>query len=110
MGSEVFDDISKVFNEQYEGTNAPIDSLGYISLENDIFTKIAGQGKVFAYVAEQFWMAIKSAGSALYANRVQLELYKKNSPQRLTHDDSTVFIHPSAQVDPSAKLGPYAKV
>jgi len=110
LGSECFDDIAKVFNEQYSDQNGPLDKLGYISLENDIFTKIAGQGKMFAYVAEQFWMAIKSAGSALYANRVQLELYKKNSPERLNADYDTVYIHPSAQVDPTAKLGPYVSI
>lgn len=111
LSAECFDDISKVFNERYENTyEHPIDSLGYISLESDIFTKIAGQGKVFSYVAEQFWMSIKSAGSALYANRVQLQLYQKNCPDRLTEAESTVYIHPSAQVDPTAKLGPYVSI
>merc|ERR1711881_138180 len=87
LSADVFEDISKVFNERYENTNDhPLDSLGYISLESDIFTQIAGQGKVFSYVAEQFWMSIKSAGSALYANRVQLELYKKNSADRLANN------------------------
>ena len=48
-----------------------------ISLEEDIITKQAGQGKVFAFMNDKFWMSIKSAGSAVYANRVMLDLYGK---------------------------------
>ena len=56
-----------------------------ISLEVDILTKVAGQGKVFAYMnkCNNFWMSIKSAGSAIYANRTMLDLYKKYHPNRL---------------------------
>ena len=115
LDSDVFEDISKVFNSRYENEEADFDRVGYISLEDDIFSNIAGQGKMFAYKHDQFWLSIKSAGSALYANRVQLELYKKNSPERLQKSfqqgqDNTVFVHPSAQVDPSAKLGPHVAI
>jgi mannose-1-phosphate guanylyltransferase len=107
LDAEVFDDIGIVFDERYEN-NVDSDNLGRISFENDIFTKIAGQGKMFSYVADQFWMAVKSAGSAVYANQKQLEIFKKTHPERLSGD--TVYVHPSAQVDPTAKLGPYASI
>jgi len=107
LDTEVFDDIGMVFDERYEN-NATSDNLGRISFENDIFTKIAGQGKMFSYVADQFWMSIKSAGSAVYANQKQLEIFKQTHPERLSGD--TVYVHPSAQVDPTAKLGPYASI
>ena len=53
-----------------------------ISLEEDIITKQAGQGKVFAFMNDKFWMSIKSAGSAVYANRVMLDLYEKVRTRR----------------------------
>ena len=46
--------------------------LGKISLEHDILQQVAGTGKVFAFLTDRFWMSIKSAGSAIYANRVML--------------------------------------
>lgn len=33
-----------------------------IRLEQDIFTGLAGQGRLFAYRTEGFWSQIKSAG------------------------------------------------
>ena len=56
---------------------------------------------------------MKTAGSAIYANRHYLSLYSKhNKSNRLkTNSDEgpsingDVFIHPSAKVDPSAVLG-----
>ena len=49
--------------------------------------------------------------SAIYANRVYLELYIKNHPKRLAKNGEglpriigNVFIHPSATVDPSATV------
>jgi len=110
LDKSVFEDIGDVFNRRYENELANFDKVGYISLEDDIYHEICGQGKMFAYKHNDFWMSIKSAGSALYANRVQLELYKKNSPDRLKNADETVFVHPSAQVDPTAKLGPHVSI
>jgi len=105
LSADVFEDIGKV----YEDHQHLAGDLGNISLESDIFCNIAGQGKIFAFVVDQFWLSIKSAGSALYANRVQLELYRKSNPTRLTNND-TVFIHPTATVDPTAKLGPFTTI
>ena len=41
-------------------------------MEHDILQQVAGTGKVFAFLTDRFWMSIKSAGSAIYANRVML--------------------------------------
>jgi len=107
LSTEVFDDISKIFQERVGTGN---DS---ISLESDILSKQAGQGKVFAFMNEKFWMSIKSAGSAVYASRIMMEMYKKYHPNRLSTDsncEGNVYIHPSAKVHPSAKLGPHVSI
>ena len=44
LDSDVFEDIAKVFNQRYENEEANFDKVGYISLEDDIFSNIAGQG------------------------------------------------------------------
>ena len=89
------------------------DVLGRISLEHDILQKFAGTGKVFAFLTDRFWMSIKSAGSAIYANRVMLDLYNKYHPNRLSSGDclsGNVYIHPTAKVDATAKLGPHVAI
>ena len=52
--------------------NANDDASPSISLEHDILPTMAGTGKFFAFMTDRFWMSIKSAGSAIYANRVML--------------------------------------
>ncbi|KAI9531368.1 hypothetical protein NQZ68_042058, partial [Dissostichus eleginoides] len=61
-----------------------------IRLEQDIFTALAGQGKLYVYKTLSFWSQIKSAGSAIYA--------------------SNVYIHPTANIDPTAMLGPNVSI
>lgn len=109
LSVSVFDDISEIFKERVGSGN---DS---ISLEVDILTKVAGQGKVFAYMnkCNNFWMSIKSAGSAIYANRTMLDLYKKYHPNRLVEGSQiigNVYIHPTAKVHDSAKIGPHVAI
>lgn len=84
-----------------------------IRLEQDILSPLAGSKKLFVYKTNRFWSQIKSAGSAIYANRLYLSLYHTTHPERLaTANDNgptiigDVFIHPSARVDPTATLGP----
>merc|ERR1712210_162814 len=81
LSTEVFDDISKIFQER-------------VGTGNDS-------------------MSIKSAGSAVYASRIMMEMYKKYHPNRLSTDsncEGNVYIHPSAKVHPSAKLGPHVSI
>uniref|UniRef100_A0A4W5NSG3 GDP-mannose pyrophosphorylase Aa n=1 Tax=Hucho hucho TaxID=62062 RepID=A0A4W5NSG3_9TELE len=80
-----------------------------IRLEQDIFTALAGQGKLYVYKTPAIWSQIKSAGSAIYASRLYLNQYHKTHPERLaTNKDGgprisgNVYIHPTANIDPTA--------
>ena len=84
-----------------------------ISFEGDVLPKLAGTGKLFAFRAERFWLSIKSAGSALFANRAILDSYNKKHPELLTEQNNcrgNVYIHPSAEVDPTAVVSIYTAV
>ncbi|XP_066916278.1 mannose-1-phosphate guanyltransferase alpha-A-like [Clytia hemisphaerica] len=83
-----------------------------------LFTKMAGRGKLFCHLLkESFWGSMKSAGSAIYANRRYLDSYKTNDGQQLVQNEpgkpeivGDVFIHPTATVHPTAKLGPNVSI
>ena len=78
---------------------------GRISLELEVLPNLANQGKLFAFKFDKFWLNIKSAGSALYANREILRLYKTKDPKRLCESSNcigNVSIHPSAEVHSTA--------
>uniref|UniRef100_A0A4W5NV92 GDP-mannose pyrophosphorylase Aa n=1 Tax=Hucho hucho TaxID=62062 RepID=A0A4W5NV92_9TELE len=88
-----------------------------IRLEQDIFTALAGQGKLYVYKTPAIWSQIKSAGSAIYASRLYLNQYHKTHPERLaTNKDGgprisgNVYIHPTANIDPTAVLGPNVSI
>jgi mannose-1-phosphate guanylyltransferase len=89
-----------------------------VNLETTLFPLLASTKKFYAFKTERAWSSIKSAGSAIYANRLYLELYKRNNPSRLAQNGAQngprilgdVFIHPSATVDPSATLGPNVSI
>lgn len=63
-----------------------------------------------------WWSQIKTAGSAIYANRRFLNLYRRKCPKRLANTDllctiiGDVFIHPTASIHQSAVLGPNVSV
>jgi len=79
---------------------------------------LAGTGTAFLYQTNNWWSQIKTAGSAIYANRHYLELYRHQTPDRLAEEDRAngptiigdVFIHSTATVDPTAVLGPNVSV
>ena len=82
-------------------------------IEKDILPKLAGNEsksslKSRAFVSTNWWSQMKTAGSAIYANRHYLNLYEQTNPDRLVKAKATgnVFVHPTAEVDPSAVLGP----
>lgn len=62
----------------------------------------------YLFPSSRWWSQIKTAGSAIYANRHYLKLYRRN--RRVDRLCSTtaptiigdVFVHPSATVHPSA--------
>lgn len=70
---------------------------------------MAGTGRLFAYQTTNWWSQLKTPGSAIYANRHYLALYRQNAPERLARNVKgrctiigDVFIHPTAVIDPSA--------
>lgn len=115
---DIFQYIGEVFRKNQqdlaleEGSNG-WHRAGVIRLEQDIFTAIAGRGSLFVYTTHGFWSQIKSAGSAIYANRLYLNQYHSTHPDRLANCDQggpkiigNVYIHPTATIDPTAVLGP----
>uniref|UniRef100_A0A1Q3FIB6 Putative gdp-mannose pyrophosphorylase/mannose-1-phosphate guanylyltransferase n=1 Tax=Culex tarsalis TaxID=7177 RepID=A0A1Q3FIB6_CULTA len=99
---------------------------GHIQLEQEILTPLAGTGKMFALQVNNWWSQVKTAGSAIYANRHYLTLYKNTHPERLAnagqktseHSQGSlicniipdVHIHPTASVHPTATLGPNVSI
>jgi len=88
-----------------------------IWLERDLIVPLAGTNTAFLYQTNNWWSQIKTAGSAIYANRHYLALYNKTNVERLTKEEKStpkiigdVFIHKTASVDPTAVLGPNVSI
>ena len=88
-------------------------------VERDVLVPLAGTNKAFLYLTTNWWSQIKTAGSAIYANRHFLALYNKTNPERLTRPTEEkssptiigdVFIHETATVDQTAVLGPNVSI
>ena len=93
---------------------------GYIEWEREILTPLAGTERLYALPVNNWWSQIKTAGSAIYANRHFLELYKRTHIDRLATQGikdnnpdgeslvcnviGDVCIHPSASIHPSATV------
>ncbi|XP_046608631.1 mannose-1-phosphate guanyltransferase alpha-A [Neodiprion virginianus] len=89
----------------------------YMSFEQDVLMRLAGSDRLFALPITTWWSQLKSAGSAIYANRHYLALYRQSQPARLCaavhgkcHIIGDVYIHPTATVHPTAVLGPNVSV
>ncbi|XP_050671518.1 mannose-1-phosphate guanyltransferase alpha-B [Leptidea sinapis] len=85
-------------------------SPGYISWEQDVLSPLAGSNKLFAMQSTNWWSQVKTAGSAIYANRHYLELHRNKyskSPCTIIPD---VYIHPTAVVDSTAVIGPNVSI
>lgn len=95
--------------------------------EKEILSPLAGTGRMFAYPVTSWWSQIKTAGSAIYANRHYLELYRNTHPERLAQFGfekesqegkkgglctilPDVYIHPKATVHHTAVLGPNVSI
>lgn len=117
---EIFSLLSNIFKEKHilpscnalNGNNGEHDC---ISLEEDVIKRLTQTGDVFVFHTTKFWSQIKTAGSAIYANRHYLELFRKTRPEMLADNTNNnyitgptiigdVYIHPSASVDPSATV------
>ncbi|XP_053618298.1 mannose-1-phosphate guanyltransferase alpha-A [Plodia interpunctella] len=97
-------------NEFYSGNNGQ-HSPGYISWEQEVLAPLAGTNKLYAMQVTNWWSQVKTAGSAIYANRHYLELHRdrvsQTAPCQVIPD---VFIHPSAVVDSTAVIGPNVSI
>lgn len=74
---------------------------------------LAGTGKIFVYQSNNWWSQLKTAGSAIYANRHYLELYKTKHPERLytnKGEGEVCTIFPDVYVDSAATIHPSAVV
>ncbi|CAH1099842.1 unnamed protein product [Psylliodes chrysocephalus] len=123
---EIFQTIGAVNLKQQEhyrnGYSNGTKEAGYIQLEQEILAPLAGSGQIFALPVTNWWSQLKTAGSAIYANRHYLQLYKTKHPERLynssgaggetcmiypdVHIDRTAHIHPSAVLGPNVSIGP----
>jgi mannose-1-phosphate guanylyltransferase len=100
------------------GSNGNGKEAAVIHLETDILMPLAGTGRVFALQTGNWWSQLKTAGSAIYANRHYLELYRSSHTDRLARGDLTaeegkekrcniigdVYIHPTATVHNTATV------
>ena len=57
-----------------------------IWLERDLIFPLAGTNTAFLYQTTNWWSQIKTAGSAIYANRHYLALYNHTNPERLAQE------------------------
>uniref|UniRef100_A0A674P0M3 GDP-mannose pyrophosphorylase Aa n=1 Tax=Takifugu rubripes TaxID=31033 RepID=A0A674P0M3_TAKRU len=119
---DIFQHIGAVFQKNQQDMLLEEPSNGWhraeaIRLEQDVFTALAGQGKLYVYKTLSFWSQIKSAGSAIYASRLYLNQYHTSHAERLATNEEggpkicgNVYIHPTANIDPTAVLGPNVSI
>jgi mannose-1-phosphate guanylyltransferase len=87
---------------------------GFVRLDQDILSPLAGKKKLYTYETRDFWEQIKTPGMLLRCSALYLAQFQVTSPHLLANGDGTknatiigdVFIHPSAKVHPTAKIGP----
>ncbi|CAG9792752.1 unnamed protein product [Diatraea saccharalis] len=114
---QVFHTMAEAFQKKqdvfYSG-NGQNGHPGYMSWEQDVLAPLAGTNKLYAMQVTNWWSQVKTAGSAIYANRHYLELNKENdkesSGQPSCHIIPDVFLHPSASVDSTAVIGPNVSI
>ena len=131
FSTEIFGEIKRAMDDKArQAAEDPLaDAAEIVHLEHDVLPLLASAHKLFALETADFWLQIKSAGSALAASSAYLEHFVKHSPELLTPASpfrrastvappptdekrtgpeivGAVYIHPDATVDPSAKIGP----
>lgn len=119
---DIFQNIASVFKKKEDEfynhnylSNGKDSDINHIQLEKEIIMPLAGSGKAYVYQNNKWWSQLKSAGSAIYANRHYLQLYKSRHPERLSNcakckTIGDVYIHDSAVVHPSAIVGPNVSI
>lgn len=123
FSQQIFQMLQSIFTakqtEYYAGSlETDTSKRDAIWLEKDVMVPLAGTNTAFVFQTNKWWSQIKTAGSAIYANRHYLNLYTTNDKiSRLAEKKDNgptivgdVFIHHTARVDPSAVLGPNVSI
>jgi len=81
-----------------------------IMLERDVIKPFAGKNSsIYVFQTSRIWSQVKTAASAIYANKQYLEMYRRVQPSRLAQSNAggdapsakilgDVYMHPTAQV------------
>jgi len=123
---DIFVIIARIVNERQSSYYAGefddhgCESWEAIALEQDIIMPLAGTN-IYVYQSNRMWSQVKTAGSAIYANRQYLDMYRKRQPNRLAgylgkgeeakpKIIGDVYIHPTAQIHPTCVIGPNVSI
>lgn len=94
----------------------------YLSLEISILQNNKIQNNCYSYrIKGDWWCQVKTASSAIYANRQYLRQYGQDSPLWLSNEFKIpnerkytvigdVYVHPTAKVDPTSVIGPNVSI
>lgn len=118
---QVFNLMAKAFeNKQgnyYRGNGTGTSHPSYMSWELDVLAPLAGTDRLFVMQVTRWWSQMKTAGSAIYANRHFLELYKRDKPEMLMNSSDNkcciiddVCISRSATIASTAVIGPNVSI
>lgn len=113
----IFAHLGKVFQTNHENELIPEHARDSIDLERSVLAPLAGTGRLFVHKTAGFWCQVKTAGAAIYANKLYLSLTSRLHPEILAGGsgemdgegpliEGHVRIDPSAHVDATATLGP----
>lgn len=90
-------------------------NVDILRLEQDVLMPLAGTGAVYVFETGDFWCPIKSPGMALTCSEMYMQRFKYTHPQLLAvtcngntgpQIEGNVIIDVSADVHPTAKIGP----
>ncbi|CAN0857553.1 Mannose-1-phosphate guanyltransferase alpha [Linum grandiflorum] len=91
---------------------------GFVRLDQDILSPLAGKKQLYTYETRDFWEQIKAPGISLKCSALYLAQFRARDPSLLAGGDGTksakmigdVYVHPSAKLHPTAKIGPNVSI
>jgi len=132
FGPSIFKHLAAAFEKRQQMLSSNFvdtpDEKDSMYLETDILPTLAGTDQARVFQTTNWWSPVKTAASAIYANRHYLGLYRLRNPERLagnemysngngTTNESTspkmvenVYLHPTATVHPTAVIGPNVSI
>ncbi|CAL1391998.1 unnamed protein product [Linum trigynum] len=105
------------FESLYSSTRISVPK-GFVRLDQDILSPLAGKKQLYTYETTDFWEQIKAPGISLKCSALYLSRFRATAPGLLASGDGTkkaktvgeVYVHPSAKVHPTAKIGPNVSI